>query len=192
MKIFGDKRSGNCLKILYLADKLRLKYTWQEVDILKGQTRSEAFLARNPAGQVPLVEFEGGRYLAQSNAILLYLGRDSALMPADPWLEAKMMEWLFWEQYSHEPAIAVCRFHMRYLERNADELIPEKVEKGNQALDRMESHLRESGWLAGDAMSLADISLVAYTRVAQEGGFDLSGRPAVRDWIRRVEDELGL
>ena len=192
MKIFGDKRSGNCLKILYLADKLGLKYTWEEVDILKGQTRSEAFLARNPAGQVPLVEFEGGRYLAQSNAILLYLGRDSALMPADPWLEAKMMEWLFWEQYSHEPAIAVCRFHMLYLERNADELIPEKVEKGNQALDRMESHLRESGWLAGDAMSLADISLVAYTRVAQEGGFDLSGRPAVRDWIRRVEDELGL
>ena len=192
MKIFGDKRSGNCLKVLYLAERLGLKYTWEDVDILKGETRSEAFLARNPAGQIPVVELEDGRCLAQSNAILLYLGRDSALMPAGPWLEAKMMEWLFWEQYSHEPTIAVCRFHMLYLGRTTDELIPEKVEQGNRALDRMESHLRESSWLVGDAMSLADISLVAYTRVAQEGGFDLSGRPAVRDWTRRVEDELGL
>lgn len=190
--IFGDKRSGNCLKVLYAAKRLGLAHDWVDVDILQGETRTEAFLAMNPAGQIPVVRFEDGRCLAQSNAILLYLARGSDLVPSDPWTRAQMMEWLFWEQYSHEPTIAVCRFQKLYLGRPDPELDPVKVEKGNRALDRMEQHLGGREWLAGDALSVADVSLVAYTRLAHEGGFDLSRRPALQRWIGRVEEALDI
>jgi glutathione S-transferase len=185
-------RSGNCLKVLYLANRLGLDHDWVDVDILAGETRRPEFLARNPAGQIPVVEFEDGRCLAQSNAILLYLARGSDLVPTEPWWWARMMEWLFWEQYSHEPAIAVCRFQKLYLGKPDGELDPTRVEKGNQALDRMENHLSAHTWLAGEALSVADISLVAYTRLAHEGGFDLATRPSVRRWIVDVERVLGL
>lgn len=192
MTIYGDKRSGNCLKVLYLVNKLGLAHNWVDVDILQGETRTRAFLALNPAGQIPVVAFDDGRRLAQSNAILLYLARDSDLIPADPWLYARMMEWLFWEQYSHEPAVAVCRFQMLYLGKSREDLEPGRVEKGELALDQMDTHLAVNTWLTGDALSVADVSLVAYSRLVPEGGFDLSGRPALRRWIGAVERALNI
>src|SRR5579859_7227238 len=115
MRIFGDSISGNCLKVKWTADLLGQHYDWVETDVLKRETRTPAFLAMNPAGQVPVVLLDDGRSLAQSNAILLYLARGSHLIPDDALLQAKMFEWLFWEQYSHEPYVAVARFQVRYL-----------------------------------------------------------------------------
>jgi glutathione S-transferase len=192
MKIHGDINSGNCLKVKWVCDRLALSYTWIAVDMLKGETRTAAFLGLNPAGQVPVVEFDDGRTLAQSNAIIRYLARDSDLIPAEDFAAAKMDEWLFWEQYSHEPYIAVCRFQMLYQGRPVSELDPEKVKRGYAALARMEQHLATSRYLVGDRLSLADISLLAYTRVAHEGGFDLAGYAAVRRWIGETETSLGL
>ncbi|MBR0754218.1 glutathione S-transferase family protein [Bradyrhizobium jicamae] len=192
MKIYGDINSGNCLKVKWVCDKLSLPYTWIAIDTLKGETRTSAFLARNSAGQVPTIELDDGRTLAQSNAIIRYLARDSDLIPADAFAAAKMDEWLFWEQYSHEPYIAVCRFQMFYLKKPVSELDPEKVKRGQAALTRMEQQLAASPFLAGTALTLADISLLAYTRLAHEGGFDLEGYPALRRWIAASERVLGL
>jgi len=193
MKIHGDGNSGNCLKVKWVCDRLALPYRWIAVDTMKGETRTPQFLALNSAGQVPVVEFDDGRTLAQSNAIIRYLARGSTLMmPADAFAAAKIDEWLFWEQYSHEPYIAVCRFHMRYLGKAASELDPDKVKRGYAALDRMEQHLAGSRFLVGDAFSLADVALLAYTRVAHEGGFDLARYPSIRRWIKDGEAQLGL
>jgi glutathione S-transferase len=192
MQIFGDLNSGNCLKVKWVADHLGLPYAWVPVDTMKGESRTPDFLARNPAGQVPVVQFDDGRCLAQSNAIIRYLARGSALIPADAFTAAKMDEWLFWEQYSHEPYIAVCRFQLVYLKKAAAELDPDKVRRGHAALARMEAHLAGAPWLAGEAPSLADVALLAYTRVAHEGGFDLARYPAVRRWVAAAERALGL
>jgi glutathione S-transferase len=192
MKIHGDSNSGNCLKVKWVCDRLALPYRWIAVDTMKGETRTPQFLALNSAGQVPVVEFDDGRTLAQSNAIIRYLARGSTLIPADAFAAARMDEWLFWEQYSHEPYIAVCRFHMRYLGKAASELDPDKVKRGYAALDRMEQHLAGSRFLVGDAFSLADVALLAYTRVAHEGGFDLARYPSIRRWIKDGEAQLGL
>ncbi len=192
MKIFGDTTSGNCLKIKYVADHLGLAYQWITVSALGGETRAASFLARNPMGQIPAVEFDDGRMLAQSNAIIRYLARGSALLPADAFAAAKVDEWLFWEQYSHEPYIAVCRFHMFYQGKSREQREVWRVERGEQALDLLEAHMAARQWLANDAFSIADISLLSYTRVADEGGFDLEPRPRVRDWIGRCERQLGL
>jgi glutathione S-transferase len=192
MKIHGDGNSGNCLKVKWVCDRLALPYRWIAVDTMKGETRTPQFLALNSAGQVPVVEFDDGRTLAQSNAIIRYLARGSTLIPADALAAARMDEWLFWEQYSHEPYIAVCRFHMRYLGKAASELDPDKVKRGYAALDRMEQHLAGSRFLVGDAFSLADVALLAYTRVAHEGGFDLARYPSIRRWIKDGEAQLGL
>src|SRR6201994_2293339 len=156
MKIYGDTNSGNCLKVKWVCDRLALPYTWIDVDTMKRETRTTPFLKLNPWGQVPTVEFKDGRALAQSNAIIRYLARGSDLMPADAFAAAKMDEWLFWEQYSHEPYIAVCRFQMFYLGRSASELDPEKVRRGYAALARMEQQLTASRFLIGAAVSLAD------------------------------------
>ena len=192
MKIFGDVRSGNCLKVKYTANHLGLAYTWKAVDIMQGESRSADFLARNWQGQVPVVEFEDGRTLAQSNAIIRYLARGSALLPDDAYAQAKVDEMLFWEQYSHEPYVAVCRFQMLYLGRAAAERDAWRVERGELALDAMDSLLGTQPWMAGDRLSIADIALIAYTRLAHEGGFDLAGRPQVRQWISRTERALGI
>ena len=119
MKIYGDRISGNCLKVKWVCDQLALPYSWIDVDVVKGETRTADFLALNPFGQVPAVVFDDGRRLAQSNAIIRYLARDSRLIPADAFTAAQMDAWLFWEQYSHEPYIAVRRFHMTYLGKSA-------------------------------------------------------------------------
>jgi glutathione S-transferase len=192
LRIHGDSISGNCLKVKWTADYLGLAYQWIETDILKGESRTPDYLAMNPAGQVPLVVLEDGRTLAQSNAIMLHLAEGSALIPAAAFDRAKMFEWLFWEQYSHEPYVAVARFQMRYLGKTAAELGPRIVERGNGALALLNNALGQRSFLVGEALSLADIALVAYTRVAGEGGFDLALYPDLRRWIARVEDALAI
>ena len=192
MKIYGDKKSGNCLKVLYAANHLELDHEWIDVDILKGESRTKDALARNPAGQVPYVEFNDGKILSQSNAILLYLAQNTDLLPQDPWQLAKLHQWLFWEQYSHEPNIAVCRFQKLYLGKSDAELDPQKLQNGNNALDFMERELAQVQWLVGNNFTLADIALVAYTRLAHEGGFNLDSRPNVQNWITRIEAKLNL
>jgi glutathione S-transferase len=192
MKIYGDTSSGNCLKVKWVCDHLALPYTWIAVDTLKGETRTAEFLKLNGAGQVPAIELDDGRTLAQSNAIIRYLARDSSLIPQDAFAQGKMDEWLFWEQYSHEPYVAVCRFQMFYLKKPASDLDPEKVKRGHAALARMERQLAITPFLVGEAVTLADVSLLAYTRLAHEGGFDLDGYAALRRWIAATGKFLGL
>ena len=191
-RIYGDTTSGNCLKVKYTADFLGLPYAWVTVSALDGETKKPEFLARNPMGQIPVVELDDGRHLAQSNAIIRYLARGSSLLPDGAFTQAKIDEWSFWEQYSHEPYIAVCRFHMLYLKRPKDAREAWRVERGEKALDLMESALARNEFLVGDTFTIADIALVAYTRAAHEGGFDLSSRPNVRAWITRCEKALKL
>jgi glutathione S-transferase len=193
MKIYGDLGSGNCLKVKYTADYLGLPYAWVPIDIMKGETHTPEFLQRFPRGRIPGVELDDGRRLAESNAIIRYLARGSALLPDDAFTQARIDEWLFWEQYSHEPYIATTRYHIVYLKRPLDRREAWRVERGENALDFMESQLGGSRqWLVGEDMTIADIALLAYTRLAHEGGFDLAPRPNVRAWIGRCEGALGL
>lgn len=192
MRIFGDSISGNCLKVKWTADHLSLPYEWVETSVVTGETRTPEFLAMNPAGQVPLAVLDDGRPLAQSNAIILHLARGSALIPTDPYLQARMFEWMFWEQYSHEPYVAVARFQVRYRGRDPATLEPELVGRAEAALDRLEAALAGSTWLVGDAFSLADMALLPYTRFAPEAGLDLSRWQSLTAWIRRSEGVLGL
>lgn len=190
--LFGDKVSGNCLKVKWVADTLGLAYRWVDVDVVKGEARAPEFVARFPMGQVPAVEFGDDLRLAQSNALMLYLADGSALVPADRFARAEMLQWLFWEQYSHEPAIAVRRFQKYHLGRADSEIDPALATRGRAALDQMQRHLATRDWFVGDGLTCADIGLVAYTRVAHEGGFDLAEWPAVQAWGSRVERALGL
>jgi glutathione S-transferase len=192
MKICGDVGSGNCLKVKYVADHLGLSYTWLPVDIMKGETRTPDFLGRFPKGRIPAVEFADGRRLAESNAIMRYLARGSTLLPDDAFAQAQVDEWLFWEQYSHEPYIATTRYHIVYLKRSLDQREGWRVERGEAALALMDKQLASRSWFVGEAMTIADIALLAYTRLAHEGGFDLTPRRNVRAWIGRCEDVLGL
>jgi glutathione S-transferase len=192
MKIYGDLISGNCLKVKWTCDRLGIPYEWVPVDVVAGETRTPAFLAMFPQGQVPAVDFEDGRTLAQSNGIMRYLARGSALLPEDAYTQARIDEWLFWEQYSHEPYIAVLRFHMRYLGKTRDQCEPWRIERGEKALDFMESRITARDYYVGGTVTIADVALLAYTRVAHEGGFDLSGRPGIRKWIARCEGALKL
>jgi glutathione S-transferase len=193
-RIYGDGVSGNCLKVKWTLELLGADYEWIETNILKGETRTGEFLALNPAGQVPLLLTPMGHALAQSNAIILYLNEkhDGGLLPNRAFERAKVYEWLFWEQYSHEPYIAVRRFLKTYLNKPEPELDPKLLDRGLAALSRMETQLGAAKWIAGDEFSLADISLVAYTRVAHEGGFDLNAFASVGAWVARVEKRLGI
>jgi glutathione S-transferase len=192
LKVFGDSISGNCLKVKWVCDRLGRPYDWIEIDITKGESRTPDFLALNPWGQVPVVQLEDGRPLAQSNAIMLHLADGTDLIPPDPYDRAKMFEWLFWEQYSHEPTVAVVRFRVRYQGIPPEEVDRALWNKALAALGHMETHLGARAFFVGNALSLADIALVAYTRMAPEGGFDLAPYPALRAWITRVEEALGL
>ena len=192
LHIYGDSKSGNCLKVKWTAQHLGIPYVWTELDVLNADTRTPEFLAKNPVGQVPTVILNDGRPLAQSNAILLHLAEDSALIPADAYERARMLEWLFWEQYSHEPYIAVARFQMFYLGKPRSDLDAKLLERGGAALKRMNDALEGSAFLVGNTLTLADISLVAYTRVAHQGGFDLADYPAVAAWVARVEAALPI
>lgn len=192
MEIFGDKISGNCLKIKYAADYLGLDYSWIDVDITKGESRTEEFLVLSPTGQVPVVRFADGRVLSQSDAIIRYLAHGTKLLPDDLFGQALVDQWLFWEQYSHEPYVAVCRFDMVYKGKTANERDPVKVEKGESALDLMDRHLNGRDYFVCGRLTIADIALLAYTRLAHEGGFQLEGRKALIRWITRCEQDLGL
>jgi glutathione S-transferase len=192
MNIYGDLGSGNCLKVKYTADHLGLPYTWVHVDIMKGETRTPEALARFPLGRIPAVELDDGRRLAESNAIIRYLARGSALLPEDAFTQAKIDEMLFWEQYSHEPYVATTRYHIVYLKRSLDQREAWRVERGEAALDVLNGLLDGREWLVGQSMTIADIALLPYTRLAHEGGFELASRGAVRAWIARCEHTLGL
>ena len=183
--------SGNGYKVRWTLAHLGLDYTWRDVDIHSGGTATDAFRRLNPAGQVPVLELDDGRTLAESNAIIRYLADGSPLVPADPFSHAKMLQWQFWEQYRHEPAIAVARFIRHYaMDTRADEL-PVLTDKGRNALRVMDDHLGKRDWFVGDTPTLADVSLYAYTHVAGEGGFDLADYPAVEAWLARFEELPG-
>ena len=194
LKLYGNSNSGNCLKPQWLANHLGIAYEWVEIDIFDGGAQTDEFLALNPAGQVPLAVFGDGRRLPQSNAILLYLAEiaGSDLLPDDPFQRAQVNSWLFWEQYSHEPFIAVRIAKLKYHKVPEDELDPVLLTKGRRALGIMEMQLTYSEYLVGETLTVADIALLAYTRKAHDGGFDLKEFPYVERWVARCEAELGL
>ncbi|MEW9797833.1 glutathione S-transferase family protein [Alteromonas sp. CYL-A6] len=188
MRIYGDRRSGNCYKLVLLLHLLQREYEWTDVDIMKGETQNPAFLALSANGKIPIIELPDGRVLAESNAILYFLDDKAIFTPASRYDFAKMLEWQNFEQYSHEPAIAVARFIKVYLGLPASrrDEYEKKVAAGYRALEVMEQHLTSHRFFVSDRPTLADISLFAYTSVAHEGGFDLAAFPAVRHWLERI------
>ncbi|NRA61138.1 MAG: glutathione S-transferase family protein [Psychrobium sp.] len=188
MRIYGDIQSGNCYKVKLLCSILRIKHEWIHVDILAGDTTATDFLAKNPNGKIPLLELADGRCLGESNAILNYLAAGSELLPSDSFELAKVQQWQFFEQYSHEPFIAVARFIAKYLglpaSRRAD--YESKQQGGNKALSVMEEQLAKTPYLTGEKLTTADITLYGYTHVAHEGGFELSEYPAVQAWVDSI------
>ena len=193
MKIYGDKRSGNCYKLQLTASLLSLDYEWVDVDIMRGESHTPSFLAMSSTGKIPLLALDDGRYLSESNAIINFLAVNSEYLPSDPFTLAKLQQWQFFEQYSHEPFIAVARFIKLYqgLPESRQAEFSNKLIGGYKALDVMEQQLQSSPWLTGEKMTTADISLYAYTHVAHEGGFDLDDYPAIRAWLLRIESRPG-
>ncbi len=194
LKLFGDPISGNCLKAKWTAEYLRADIEWIPLDILNGDTRRDDFLAVNPFGQIPAAVLPDGRVITQSNAIMTYLAENfgGSLLPQDPYERAQVFQWLFWEQNSHEPYIAGRRFRKAYKKLADEEIDSEWLPRGYAALALMERTLLDNDFLVGITLTLADIAVVAYTRVAHEGGFDLSDYPGVRRWITRVERQLDI
>lgn len=196
--VFGYSPSGNCHKARLLLEqlgrRLDLDYRWVELRSDDGSTRTPEFLARNPNGKVPIVELEDGRVLAESNAILCWLAEGTPFVPTDPWQRAQALSWMFFEQYSHEPYVAVARFICGWTPvdspRRAD--LPRLRERAHQALAVMERHLSGAPWFTGDAYGIADIALHAYTGVAHHGGIHLDAYPAIRDWLARVARTPGF
>ena len=185
---YGFSTSGNCHKVRLMLEQLGRPYRWVEVDSSAGETRTPAFLARNPNGRVPIIEREDGQVLTESNAILCWLADGTPFLPADAWQRAQALSWMFFEQYSHEPYIAVARFIRGWtpLDSPRRAELPRLRERGHQALAVMERHLAGRPWFSGDAYGVADIALHAYTDVAADGGFDLAPYPAIRAWLARV------
>ncbi|KAA3631338.1 MAG: glutathione S-transferase family protein [Proteobacteria bacterium] len=189
MRVYGDRHSGNCYKVVLLAALLGIDIDWVPVDVLAGDTRTDEFLARNPAGKIPLLELDDGRCLPESNAILNYLAEGTEFLPAGRFERAQVLKWQFFEQYSHEPYIAVARFINRYLglPETRREEYASKQAGGRRALAVMESQLSRTSYLVGERCTIADISLYAYTHVAPEGRFDLDDFAAIRAWLGRIE-----
>lgn len=194
MKVFGNSMSGNCLKVKYCLDYLAIPYEWHEVDSGRGETRTPEFLAMNPNGKVPLLQTEDGRYLPESNAIMLYLADGISLVPEDRFRRAQMMQWLFWEQYSHEPYLAVARFIDKFLPqdhpRRAE--LPRLRERSKEVLALMDAELARRDFFVGDSFTLADIALYPYTAMIGDADIDLSPYRNVNAWLRRVAQELQL
>jgi len=192
--VYGYSVSGNCHKLRLLLEQIGRDYRWVEVDSSQGGTRTPEYLAKNANGKVPMLELEDGRILVESNAILCYLAEGTAYLPADAWLRAQALSWLFFEQYSHEPYIAVARFICGWTPadspRRAD--LQRLRERGNQALAVMENHLQSAEWFTGADYGIADIALFAYTDVAHHGGFDLAAFPKVSDWLARIRNQPGF
>jgi glutathione S-transferase len=197
LRLYGMTGSGNCYKPALAMRQLGMPFEWVEVDILSGASRTPQFLARNPNGKVPLLEVTDGgetRALAESNAMLCYLAEGTHLLPDERWARAQALQWLFFEQYSHEPYIATVRFWVHYLHKQEEwkDKIGEAMKKGYAALGVMEQRLARTPYLAGAAYTIADIALYAYTHVAHEGGYSLESYPAIRAWLGRVERHPGF
>ncbi len=193
MKIYGDYRSGNCYKLKLVTSILQIAHDWVSVDILAGEAASAEFALLNTNRKIPLLQLADGRTLAESNAILNFLARGSILEPEDDFGRAKVQQWQFFEQYSHEPYIAVARFIALYLglpENRRDEY-ESKQQGGHKALAVMDQQLQQTPFLVGDELTTADISLYAYTHVAHEGGFELTPYPAIQGWLSRVQATPG-
>jgi len=196
LKLYGTTGSGNCYKPALLMRQLGVPFDWVEVDIIRGGSRTPEFLARNPNGKVPLLEVTDHgetRKLAESNAMLCYLADGTHLLPDDRWPRAQVLQWLFFEQYSHEPYIATVRFWVHYLHKQEEwkDKIAEAMKKGYAALAVMEQQLAKTPFLAGARYTIADIALYAYTHVAHQGGYTLDRYPAIRRWLAAVEREPG-
>jgi len=191
MKIYGDIQSGNCYKIKLLTALLAIKHDWIEIDILKKETHTNDFLSKNPNGKIPLLELDDGNCLYESNAILNYLATGTKLLPRDTFQYAKVQQWQFFEQYSHEPYIAVARFIAKYLglPKEREQEYQSKQQGGHKALVVMEQQLRQTPFLVGDKLTTADISLYGYTHVADEGGFNLQNYPAILHWLNRIQSQ---
>ena len=185
--------SGNGYKARLLLSQLALPYRYVELDILQGASRTPQFLAKNPNGNVPVLELADGRCLPESDAILWYLAEGSAFLPADRFDRAQVLRWLCFEQYSHEPYVATPRFIVRHLApdspRRAE--LPQRLTRGRAALQVMESHLATRAYFVAERYSIADIALYAYTHVAPDGGLDLEPYPQVRSWLARVAAQPG-
>ena len=189
--VYGTSDSGNSYKVRLALEQLGLPYRWIEVDSTKGETRSRAFLAKNPNGKVPTLELSDGACLPESGAILNYLAHGTPLLPEGRLERARVLQWMFFEQYSHEPYVAVARSILRYLPADSPRRaeLPRLYERGNQALAVMEQHLAAEPFFAAARYTIADIALYAYTHCAGDGGFDLGRYPAVRAWLARVQDQ---
>lgn len=188
-KLYDYLPSGNGYKVRLLLTQLGIPFELIELDIVKGETRTSEFLQKNPDGRIPVLELEPDVFLSQSNAILIYLSHGTDFLPSDRLLLARVMEWLFFEQYSHEPNIATSRFwiHTLNLAEERQEQLAQKHIAGVAALQVMENRLADHPFLVADQYTIADIALFAYTHVADEGGFDLTTFPAIRAWIQRVQ-----
>ena len=188
LKVYGDYNSGNCYKIKLMLHLLGLEYQWFTVDLLKGETETPEFLAKNPNGKVPVLELEDGTCLWESNAILNYLADGSEFLPTEPRLRTQVLQWQFFEQYSHEPYIAVARFIQFYLGLPQARLEEYRAlqKRGYKALDVMEQQLARTPYLVGEHYSIADVTLYAYTHVAHQGGFELGAYPSIQAWLQRV------
>lgn len=189
LRLYDFLPSGNGYKIRLLLAQIGMPFDKVEVNILKGETRTLEFLSKNPNGKIPILEIETGKFLAESNAILIYLSEGTEFLPYDRFLRAQVLQWLFFEQSSHEPYIATSRFLISILGKAEEykETLEQKREPGYAALRVMENHLKEHYFFVGERYTIADISLFAYTHVANEGGFDLTLFPAIQAWIERVK-----
>ena len=191
LRLYDYLASGNGYKVRLLLTQLSLPFERIELDILKGETRTAEFLQKNPNGRIPVLEVETGRFLAESNAIMFYLAERTSFLPPDRWERAQVLQWLFFEQYNHEPNIATSRFWLMHGELTEERraALPQKRTLGYAALDVMEQHLSGRSFFVGEHYSIADIALYAYTHVAHEGGFDLGRYPHIRAWLERVRTQ---
>jgi len=191
--IYGFTPSGNCYKPRLLLELLGRPCRWIEIDSSRGETRTPDFLAKNPNGRVPLFEADDGRLLAESNAMLCHLSEGTRFLPSDAWDRALVMQWLFFEQYSHEPYVAVARYIRGWLPADSPRRaeLPRLVERGHQALAVMEQHLAARHYFVGDSLTIADIALFAYTHTAPDGGIELERYRAILAWLDRVRSEPG-
>ncbi len=189
LRLYEFFSSGNCYKVRLLLTQLGIPFERVELNILKGETRTPEFLSKNSNGRIPVLEIEPGKFLSESNAILFYLSEGTEFFPNDAWERAKVMQWLFFEQYSHEPYIATSRFWISILGKGDEyrDAIKQKREPGYAALTVMERHLTNHLFFVGERYTIADIGLFAYTHVADEGGFDLMRFPEIQAWIERVK-----
>jgi len=192
LRLYEYWNSGNCYKVRLLLAQLGEPFERVPLDIYKGDTRTEEFLAKNPNRRVPLIEFPDGRRLAESDAILFFLAEGTPWLPEDRWERARVLQWMFFEQYSHEPYLAVVRsWHLAGLIEQNRAALADKMERGYHALGVMEKHLASADYFAGGRYTIADIALYAYTHVAEEGGFELAEFPGIRSWLDRVRSQTG-